>query len=55
MIIGRDQQHAMGKDILFSTQQLRWDGVDVPIQTENSKFVDLDTLNSCNKSIVDLQ
>jgi hypothetical protein len=31
MIIGQDLQQAMGMDILFLSQGLRWDGIEVPI------------------------
>jgi hypothetical protein len=44
MIIGRNLQHAMGMDILFSTQTLRWDGIDIPMQTSNSSLIDLDKI-----------
>jgi hypothetical protein len=35
LIIGQDLQQAMGMDILFLTQRLRWDGIEVPMQTAN--------------------
>jgi hypothetical protein len=49
MIIGQDLQHAMGIDILFLSQRLRWDGIEVPMQTANSNLIDLDKINSTNK------
>jgi hypothetical protein len=54
MIIGRDLQHAMGIDILFSSQSMRWDGIEVPMQTANSKLIDLDKINSTNKNTIDV-
>jgi hypothetical protein len=44
----------MGIDILFSTQKLRWDGIEIPMQAENSNLIDLDEINSKNESIVDI-
>jgi hypothetical protein len=41
MIIGRELQHAMAIDILFLSQRLRWDGIEVPMQTANSNLIDL--------------
>ena len=40
MFIGQDLQHAIGMDILFSSQKLRWDGIEIPIQTTNSNLID---------------
>jgi hypothetical protein len=54
MIIGRDLQQAMGMDILFSSQRLRWDGIEVPMQTKNSNSIDLDKMNSTNKNTRDV-
>ena len=42
----------MGMDILFSTQKLRWDGIEIPIQTAQSKLIDLDKINSKNENIL---
>jgi hypothetical protein len=39
MIIGQDLQHAMGIDILFSSQRLRWDGNEVPMRTANLNLI----------------
>jgi hypothetical protein len=44
----------MGMDILFLSQQLRWDGIEVPMQTENSNLTDLDTINITNKNTIDV-
>ena len=54
MIIGQDLQHAIGMDILFSTQKLRWDGIEIPMRTANSKLIDLDKINSKHENIVDI-
>jgi hypothetical protein len=54
MIIGQDLQQAMGMDILFSSQQLRWDRIEVPMQTANSILIDLDKINSTNKNTIDV-
>ena len=43
----------MVMDIFFSSQKQRWDGIEIPIQTANSKLIDLDKINSKNKNIVD--
>jgi hypothetical protein len=37
----------MGMGILFSTKTLRWDGIEIPMQTVNLNLVDLDQIN-CN-------
>jgi hypothetical protein len=42
MIIGQDLQQAMVMDFLFSSQRLRWDGIEVPIQTATSNLIDLE-------------
>jgi hypothetical protein len=39
MIIGRNLQLALGMNILFSTKQLKWDGIMIPTHTPNAKFV----------------
>jgi hypothetical protein len=44
----------MGMDILFLSQRLRWDGIEVPMQTANSNLIDLDKINSPNKYTVDV-
>jgi hypothetical protein len=54
MIIRRDLQQAMGMDILFLSQRLRWDGIEVPMQTANSNLIDLDKINSTNKNTIDV-
>jgi hypothetical protein len=54
MIIGQDLQHAMGIDILSLSQRLRWDGIEVPMQTANSNSIDLDKINSTTKSTIDV-
>jgi hypothetical protein len=36
MIIRQDLQQTMGMDILFLSQRLRWDGIEVPMQNVNS-------------------
>jgi hypothetical protein len=54
MIIGHDMQHSMGMDILFSSQRLRWDGIEVPMQTANSNLIDLDKINNTNKNTIDV-
>jgi hypothetical protein len=51
MIIGQDLQHTMGIDILFSSQRLRWDGIEVPMQTENSNLIDLDKIIAQAKTL----
>jgi hypothetical protein len=45
-IFGQDLQQAMGMDIFFSSQQLRWDGIEVPIKTSNPNLIDSDKMNS---------
>jgi hypothetical protein len=42
MNIRQDLQQAMGMDILFSSQRLRWDVIEVHMQTANSNLIDLD-------------
>jgi hypothetical protein len=42
MIIGQDLQQAIGMDIIFSNQELRWDRIEVPMITTNSNLIDLD-------------
>jgi hypothetical protein len=54
MIIGQDLLQAMGMDILFSSQRLRWDGIEVPIQSANSNLIDSDKTNSTNKNTIDV-
>ena len=54
MIVGRALQHAIGMDILFSSQKLRWDGIEIPMQTTNSNLIDLDKFNCKNENIVDI-
>jgi hypothetical protein len=54
MIIGRDLQQSMGMDILFLSQRLRWDGIEVQMQTANSNLIDLDKINSTNKNTIDV-
>jgi hypothetical protein len=43
MIIGRDLQLALGMDILFSTKQLKWDGIIIPMRTPNATLSYLET------------
>jgi hypothetical protein len=43
----------MGMDIHFLSQRLRWDGIEVPMRTANSNFIDLDKINSTNKNTID--
>jgi len=50
MIIGRDLQHAIGMDILFSSQKLRWDGIEIPMRTVNLNLIDFEQINRNNKS-----
>jgi hypothetical protein len=54
MIIRQDLQQAMGMDILFSSQRVRWNGIEVPMQTANSNLIDLDEINSTNKNTIDV-
>ena len=54
MIIGRDLQHAIAMDILFSSQKLRWDGIEIPMRTTNSNLIDLEKINIKNETIVDI-
>jgi hypothetical protein len=54
MIVGRDLQHAMGMDILFSTRTLQWDGVEIPMRTANSNLVDLNKINRNNDKHLDV-
>jgi hypothetical protein len=44
----------MGMDILFSSQRLRWDEIEVPMQTANSNSIELDKINSTNKITIDV-
>ena len=41
-------------DILFSSQKLRWDGIEIPMRTTNSNLIDLDKINSNNENIIDI-
>jgi hypothetical protein len=36
MLVGRDLQHAMCMDILFSTKTLQWDGVEITMRPSKS-------------------
>jgi hypothetical protein len=54
MTIGRDLQKSMGMDIPFSSQRLRWDGMEVLMQTANSNLIDLDKINSTYKNTIDV-
>jgi hypothetical protein len=42
----------MGMEILFSSHQLRLDGIEVPMQTANSNLIDLDKINRTNKNTI---
>jgi hypothetical protein len=54
MIVGRDLQHAMGMDILFSTKTLRWDGVEITMRTAKSNLIDLKNINRNNNKYIDI-
>jgi hypothetical protein len=43
----------MGMDILFSSQRLICDGIEVPMQTANSISIYLDKINSTNKITIE--
>jgi hypothetical protein len=49
MIIGQDLQQAMSINILFSSQHLRWDKIEVSRLSENSNSMELDKISSLNK------
>jgi hypothetical protein len=36
MIVGRDLQSALRMDILFSNKHLNWDGIVIPMRTQNT-------------------
>jgi hypothetical protein len=54
MIIGRGLQYAIDMDILFSSQKLRWDGIEIPMRTTNSNLIDLDKINSNKHKVIDI-
>jgi hypothetical protein len=54
MIFRQDLQQDMVMDILFLSQQLRWDSIEAPMQTLNSNLIDLDKINSTNKNNIDV-
>jgi hypothetical protein len=51
MIIRQDLQQAMGMDIFFLSQRLRWDGIEVPMQTASSNLTDLDKIVAQTKTL----
>jgi hypothetical protein len=56
MIIGRNLQLALGMDILFSTKQLKWDGIIIPMRTPNANLSYLETrINNIGVSRMFLQ
>jgi hypothetical protein len=50
MIIGRSLQISLGKNILFSTKHLKWDGTVIPMHTSHAilSFVDTQIKNIGN-------
>jgi Reverse transcriptase (RNA-dependent DNA polymerase) len=54
MIVGRDLQHAMGMDILFSTKTLRWDGIEIPMRTAKSNLIDSHIINRNYNKYIDI-